>query len=135
MDPCLKRSSRHHSHTFLEQRRDFDTLTLDGELASFNLGHVQKIGNKLDQMHAGVTNMLCVFTIFFMPHRTEDLVVHHVGKANDRVQRRTQFMGDRSKKPSARLRRLLGTISGNDKVGNPGITVGNIPRAGNNLAS
>ncbi len=61
-------------------------------LFGVELRHEQYIVDDGKQMPPAGQDVFCVFDVFAMPERPEQLMCKHFGKADDRIERRAKFM-------------------------------------------
>ena len=73
-----------HRHGFLVQL----------ELAGFDLRQVQNVVYEAQQMVTAIMNVRGIFLVMAVADRTEHLVLHHLGKADDGVQGSAQLVAD-----------------------------------------
>ena len=85
-----------------------DGFLLQGKASGLDIGEFQYVADLGMQILAGFGDVVGIFAIFGMAWRTEQAVGDDFGKADHRVQRRTQFMahmGDEFRFGAQRLHR------------------------------
>ena len=90
---------------------------LDFELAGLGLGDVENGGDEIEEMLAGGMDVGGVFAVARMPKRPEQLAALQVGKAEDRVQGRAQFMAHGGEELGLGVTCLLGRAARRVEIG------------------
>ncbi len=78
--------------------------------AGFDLRHVEDVVDDVEQVAAAFLDVAAVFEILLVTERPEQACFHHLGEADDGVERRAQFVAHVGEERRLRLARLLGAI-------------------------
>src|SRR5271166_6235222 len=86
-----RRRAQHHE-ALSEQGARLGRDPLDLEFSRFHLRKIEHVLDQGEQMHAALVDVLRVLLVSRSADGPKDLVLHHLAKTNNRVQRRTQLM-------------------------------------------
>jgi len=94
-DVAFFRMARHHAQTIRGQPLQIENLFMQLGLAGVETGDVENVVNQRQQMRATFMNVAQIFFVARRAQRTKSLILHGLGKTQDRVQRSAQFMAHR----------------------------------------
>ena len=98
------------------------------ELAGFSLREVEDIVDDPQQMRATVVDVGGIAVVLLIADFPEDFAAHHIGKADDRVERGAQLVTHRGKKSGLRPARRLCPLLGGLPLGDPPIVIERHPQ-------
>ena len=102
--------------------------------AGLDLGEIEKIVDEADHVRAGGVDVLEVFLVAVVADRPETLLQHHLGKADDGVERRADLVADLGEEIGFLGARLLGRALGADQLALGLLEGGDVAQDGAELA-
>src|SRR5690349_4009809 len=102
------RAATAHAHRVIKAAHQVDIFLLQGELARLGLGQIENIVDDRQQVVAAVVDVRDIFGIARVAQISEKLALEDVGKPNDGIQRRAQFVTHIGKEFALGLVRLVG---------------------------
>ena len=99
-----------------------------------DLGEVEQIVHEADHMRARGMDVLEVFLVALVADRPESLLQHHLGKADDGVERRADLVADLGQEIRFLRARLLGRALGRDELALGLLEGGDVAQDGAELA-
>ena len=104
------------------------------ELAGLDLRHVENAVDEFEQMGAAFVDQPRIFEIARRAHGAEHLVRHHLGKADDGVERRAQFVAHIGEEARLRAVGLFGEVARLDQRLLVDLALGDVARHRDDVA-
>src|SRR5579863_5683341 len=89
-----------------------ENFLIELELAVLGLRQVEDVVDDLQKMCAAAVDIIDIGAVLLVAERAQHLALHHLGKADDRVERRAQFVAHRREEARFRAVRRLGLLLG-----------------------
>ena len=100
------------------------------ELSRLDAGNVEQVVDQADDMLAGGADVAQVFAVALVLDRSEALLDHHFGEADDGVQRRAYFVADARQEIRFLVRRGLGGAARGEQLGLGALPVRDVAQHG-----
>ena len=93
-DVALGCALAHHLHAIGDDIGEIDAADIERHAAGLDLRHVENVVDDFEQIVAACQDIAGVFLVLGMAERAEQRLLHHLGEADDGVERRAQLVAD-----------------------------------------